>query len=287
MTITLSFPGPTLVAGARQVRIPAGRVQLRGTLAWPSHPSGLVIFARSGTVGPRDQSLAGHLRAEGMGTLLLDLLPDANGWEATASPNAEHCTERLRIATEWAGEQPEVAGLPLGYLGLGDHAAVALAGAVASAVPIEAVVVGAGRPTVLGERLAAVCVPTLLITGSRDEEGLRSHRAALARLGDPKHLVTIAGAGPQFEEPGALAEVGRWAASWFVHYLAMEPTWRHRHIGDPPVRPAPAARVPDRPSARSVRTRRTREEPTPRLAHSGAGATRRLNGPPKREGTPT
>lgn len=228
MTATPLLPSPPRVAGAREVRIPAGKVQCRGTLAWPSHPSGLVIFARSGTVGPRDQSVAGHIRAAGMGTLLLDLLPDAKGSEGRASPNVERCVERLRIATAWAVNQPEVLGLSLGYVGFGDYVAVVLAGAAASAVPIEAVVALAGRPHLLGERLAGVRVPAFLITTDTwDEEGLGSHRATLARLGGPKGMVIISGAGPRFDEPGALDELGRWAASWFVHHLAMEPAWRH------------------------------------------------------------
>lgn len=235
MIAPLLFHGPSLDAGAHEARIPAGRMLLRGTLAWPAHPSGLVIVCRSGAAaGRQDQRLASRLRAEGMGTLLVDLLPDAKRPEVTAWRSTELGTERLGIATEWVGEQPEVAGLPLGYLGVGDHAAVALAGAAASRLPVEAVVVAAGRPNLLGDRLAAVRAPTLFITGSLDEESLRAHRAALARLGAPKRLLTIPGAGPRFEEPGALEELGRWAASWFVHYLTMEPAWRHQQIGDPP-----------------------------------------------------
>lgn len=228
MTATLVLPGLSLVAGARAVRIPAGEVQLHGTLAWPAHPSGLVIFCRSGASGPQDQRLAGRLRADGMSTLLLDLLPEDTPSPAISGSHARLCAERLRIATAWAGKQQEVAGLPLGYLGVGEHAAVALAGALAARPPVNAVVVAAGRPNLLGDRLAAIRVPTLFITGSRDEEGLRAHRAALARLGGPRHLMILPGAGPGFETPAAAEELGRCAASWFVHYLAMEPAWRRR-----------------------------------------------------------
>ena len=157
-----------------------------------------------------------------MSTLLADLLPDAESAGAVVGVNPWRCAGRLRIAAAWASEQREVAGVPLGYLGLGVHAATALAGAVGPSVPVEAVVVGGGRPDLLGEHLAAVQVPTLLLTGRRDEESLRAHRAAMAQLAGYSQSITLRGSGPQFEEPGALHEFGRLAASWFVHYLAMK-----------------------------------------------------------------
>lgn len=226
MTDTLLLPDQALGAGMREVRIPAGGVGLRGTLAWPVHPSGLVILARSGGAGPPERRLAGQLRAEGMSTLLLDLLPGDGESEAAAIRTAERCVGRLAIAAAWAAAQPEVAGLPLGYLGVGKLAAAPLAGADTSPLPVQAVVVAFGRPDLLGDRLAAIQVPTLFITGSRDEEGFRAHRAALARLGGPRHLTILPGTGPGSDTPAASEELGRCAASWFVHYLAMEPAWR-------------------------------------------------------------
>lgn len=226
MTDTLLLPAQSLDAGTREVRIPAGGAGLRGTFAWPAHPSGLVILARSGVPGPPDRRVAGRLRAEGMGTLLLDLLPGDGGSEPAASRTAERSAGWLAIAAAWAAAQPEVAGLPLGYLGVGELAAAPLAGANNSPLPVQAVVVAFGRPNLLGDGLAAIRVPTLFITGSRDEESLRAHRAALARLGGPRHLMILPGTGPGFDITGAREELGRCAASWFVHYLAMEPAWR-------------------------------------------------------------
>ena len=227
MTDTLSLPAQALGAGTREVRIPAGGTGLRGTLAWPAHPSGLVIIARSGGTGPQNRRLAGQLRAEGMGTLLLELLlPVDGGSEPVASRTAVRSAGRLAIAAAWAAAQPEVSGLPLGYLGVGEHAGAPLAGANSSPLPVQAVVVAFGRPDLLGDRRAAIQVPTLFITGGRDEEGLRAHRTALARLGGPRHLMILPGTGWGFDTPGASEELGRCAASWFVHYLAMEPAWR-------------------------------------------------------------
>ena len=226
MDSTALARAPVLEAGARAAQIPAGAVGLEGTLAWPCHPSGFVLFAGAGgrgQVGLRNVRLAAQLRAAGIGTLLLD---DGLGTTRTEGAHeVELQAERLRAATVWLAEQPEAAGLALGYLGSGVGAAAALAAAATSPVPIEAVVSCSGRPDLLGEQLSAMRAPALLIGGSRDDEGLRLNRAALVRLAGPKRLVTITGAGPGFAEAGTLDELGRWAAEWFVHYLAMERTW--------------------------------------------------------------
>jgi hypothetical protein len=224
---------PRTHPGNREVTIPAGRFLLQGTLAWPCFPSGLVILGRSGRMTPADRRLAHLLRAEGMSTLLLDLLAGTAATGSARNLNVWRGAGRLRVAAAWAGEQPEVAGLPRGYLGLGDHAATVLAASTGSAVPIGAVVAGGGRPDRLGKRLAAVQVPTCLIAGSQDAESIRAHRAAMALLSGPGQLVTIRNAaGPPFEAADALNVLGRLAASWFVYYLALKPRWRHRHGRD-------------------------------------------------------
>lgn len=224
MDSTVIVRAPVLEAGARAARIPAGAVGLEGTLAWPCHPSGFVLFAGAGgRVGLRNVRLAAQLRAAGIGTLLLD---DRLG--TTRSEGAHELelqAKRLRAATAWLAEQPEAAGLALGYLGSGVGAAAALAAAATSPVPIEAVVSCSGRPDLLGEQLSAMRAPALLLVGSRDDEGLQLNRAALVRLAGPKRLVAVTGAGPRFGEASALDELGRCAAEWFVHYLAMERTW--------------------------------------------------------------
>jgi hypothetical protein len=48
---------------------------------------------------------------------------------------------------------------------------------------------------------------------------LQLNREALSRLRVEKALVVVAGATHLFEEPGALDEVSRLAADWFVQHL--------------------------------------------------------------------
>jgi len=77
-----------------------------------------------------------------------------------------------------------------------------------------------GRPDLAGARLAGVRSPTLLIVGGYDEVVLELNRQAQARLHSLSQLAVVAGATYLFEEPGALEEVGRLAADWFLCYLA-------------------------------------------------------------------
>jgi hypothetical protein len=59
-----------------------------------------------------------------------------------------------------------------------------------------------------------------LIVGGHDEDVLERNRRALARLRCPKQLVIVPGATHLFPEPGALEDVARLAAEWFLRYLS-------------------------------------------------------------------
>jgi len=224
---TTAAPRAVLSAGARKAGVGRSGERLRARLAWPCHPSGFVLLARVGD-GERlreDERLADQLGAAGIGTALIDLLPAgaASGDEA----DAERLVHNIHTATTWLKRQPEAAGLPVGCFGAGASVAPVLA-AARGASAIEAVVALGDRPDLV-EELAAVTAPTLLLVGRGDEERQRLARAALARLGGPKHMVAIRGPGPPFTDATALEEAGRWAAAWFVQHLAMERAWRAAH----------------------------------------------------------
>ena len=209
-------------AGERAVAIPAGFSSLPGILAWPTRPSGIVLFAHgsgSGRLSPRNLAIARQLRAAGMATLLFDLLTEEEAPLRSNVFDIGLLASRLRVATEWIVGQPEAAGLPIGYFGASTGAGAALRAAAESATPIGAVVSRGGRPDLAGECLPWVRAATLLIVGSGDQEVLQLNRRAFALLSCPKRLVVIPGAGHLFEEPGTLEAAGRCAAEWFVLHL--------------------------------------------------------------------
>ena len=76
-----------------------------------------------------------------------------------------------------------------------------------------------GRPDLAGNALRRVKAPTLLIVGENDEPVIGLNEEALDLLDCEKSLSIVPGAGHLFEEPGALEEVARLAADWFLENL--------------------------------------------------------------------
>jgi putative phosphoribosyl transferase len=220
-----------LTAGERDLLIPADPVSLPGILAWPAHPTGMVLFAHgsgSGRLSPRNAAVARQLRAAGLGTLLFDLLTPVEAADRTNVFDIDLLSRRLVHATWWLSRQPEAADIALGYFGASTGAAAALKAAAASPVEIGAIVSRGGRPDLAGAALPEVRSPTLLLVGSRDHMVLGFNQNALARMTCFARLVVIPHAGHLFEEPGTLEAAGRLAAAWFVEHLA-----HHHEVSSP------------------------------------------------------
>jgi putative phosphoribosyl transferase len=90
---------------------------------------------------------------------------------------------------------------------------------------VRAVVSRGGRPDLTGEALLAkVRAPTLLIVGGRDHGVIElNEQARDALVHCDRELKIVRGATHLFEEPGALEEVARLAAEWFVRHLTAPP----------------------------------------------------------------
>ena len=206
-----------------EVVVHAGTVRLAGHLRVPEVGSGLVIFAHgsgSGRHSPRNQSVAAALNNAGLGTLLCDLLTPAEERDRARVFDIELLADRLGTVTRWLEAQPEAKGARVGYFGASTGAGAALWAAAQAGSAIAAIVSRGGRPDLAGPRLAEVRSPTLLIVGGHDEVVLELNRQAQAQLHCLSRLAVVAGATHLFPEPGALEEVGRLAADWFVCHLA-------------------------------------------------------------------
>ncbi|WP_223760669.1 dienelactone hydrolase family protein [Myxococcus sp. RHSTA-1-4] len=210
----------------REVKVTAGGAELGGSLGVPKGAHGLVIFAHgsgSSRFSPRNRAVARALRSAGLGTLLFDLLSEEE--EARDEISGElrfdipFLARRLAAVTEWARAQPELAPLSFGYFGSSTGAAAALVAAALHPDLIHAVVSRGGRPDLAGPVLSRVQAPTRLLVGGNDFGVLELNEDALARLEGLKDIRIIPGATHLFEEPGALEEVARLAAEWFVQYL--------------------------------------------------------------------
>ncbi|MER3449888.1 MAG: hydrolase, partial [Chloroflexota bacterium] len=128
---------------------------------------------------------------------------------------------RLEAATAWARQEPELAGLRVGYFGASTGAAAALIAGANRPEDVGAIVSRGGRPDLAADYLDRVRAPTLLIVGGNDPVVLDLNRQALQRLRCEARLEVIPGAGHLFEEPGALERVAELARDWFrIHLVA-------------------------------------------------------------------
>jgi len=205
----------------------AAGARLPGTLTVPDGAKGIVLFAHgsgSSRHSVRNRAVASVLHRAGLATLLFDLLTSAEETE-----DLQTCAfrfdigllaERLVGAVDWCHRRYDVGALPVGLFGASTGAAAALVAAARRPDRIRAVVSRGGRPDLAGAELDDVRAPTLLVVGEADETVLALNQQVFEKLVGSKRLTVVPGATHLFEEPGALDDVARLAAAWFVERLA-------------------------------------------------------------------
>jgi len=206
----------------RDVHVPIGGLRFPGTLGSSPGARGLVLFAHgsgSSRLSPRNLFVARGLQEAGLSTLLFDLLTEHEDRVYETRFDIALLSERMIGAAEWALAEPSTSALHLGFFGASTGAAAALRAAAKLGPDVFAVVSRGGRPDLTGSVITDVRAPTLLIVGARDFDVLELNRQAYAQLRAEKELAVVQGATHLFEEPGALEEVTRLAADWFVRYL--------------------------------------------------------------------
>lgn len=175
----------------------AGGPRLGPELHVPEAARGLILTAGAGELVCR--------RFRTMGFAVCEL-PTDSGAEAF-----EHATELL-------AKRPAVRFLGVGYFGFGPAADAALR--AASRTGVRAVVTAGGRPDRADAALTDLTAATLLIVGGEDRLLVRLARASSRRLAaTERQVAVVAGAGHDFAEPGALAQVAHLGGAWFARHL--------------------------------------------------------------------
>ena len=216
----------TAMSPSRPVRIDTVGVSLNGDLSMPANAAGVVLFVHgsgSSRFSERNRAVADVLFRAQLGTLLLDLLTDAE--ERTDRVLAEFrfdiplLANRITGVIDWIVESAGTTLLPLGLFGASTGAAAALIAAAQRPQLVRAVVSRGGRPDLAEAALDSVTAPTLLIVGGRDEPVIELNQQAFDRLSGERQLHIVPGATHLFEEPGALQDVARLATNWFLDHL--------------------------------------------------------------------
>ena len=206
------------------IHIPIDDVELEGMLEIPAGSSGLVVFAHgsgSSRKSPRNNFVAEVIRDRGLGTLLFDLLTEAEDQGYETRFDISLLTDRLVAVTEWLREQAGTADLEIGYFGSSTGAAAALRAAARRPRETGAVVSRGGRVDLASAVLEGVRAPSLFIVGGADTQVLELNRDAFEQLDCEKQLEVIEGAGHLFEGEGELEAVASIAADWFATHLGV------------------------------------------------------------------
>jgi pimeloyl-ACP methyl ester carboxylesterase len=203
------------------VRFKVGGVELDADVNLVQDAKSLVLFVHgsgSSRYSPRNQFVAAKLRAEGHGTVLMDLLtpPEERADQFTGHLRFDipFLARRVGAVVDHLRDQTKV---PIGLFGASTGAAAALVVAVSRRV--AAVVSRGGRPDLAGDALPAVTAPTLLIVGGDDKEVIELNRSAMAKMKGEVRLEIVPGASHLFHEPGALEAVAHLAGDWFTQHL--------------------------------------------------------------------
>ncbi|MFC8525913.1 hypothetical protein [Nocardia sp. NPDC057227] len=210
-----------------QITVRAEGTALRGHLRIPYGARAMVLVAHgSGTWrdSPRNSHIAGQLTDRGLGSLTLDLLTPA---EATTDLifDITLLGGRLLAVRHWLTGSP-YQWMPVGLLGVGSDAPVALWTAGEPDVRLGTVVVHGARPDLAADRLTRVLAPTLFVSGGADERIRRCVRAAAALVPAPTRITELAVS----TQPVPRDRLGMWSA-----YLAS--VWFGEHLGTVPRRP--------------------------------------------------
>jgi len=196
-------------------------VTLDGILEVPDEATGIVVFAHgsgSSRHSPRNNYVAEVIRRRGLGTLLFDLLTEAEDRVRANRFDIPLLTDRLVGAVNWLRAREGDRNPSVGLFGSSTGAAAALR-AAARTGDIEAVVSRGGRVDMASEVFDAVDSPTLLIVGGADRDVLELNREADEQLACQTALHVVEGAGHLFEGDGELEEVADAAAEWFASEL--------------------------------------------------------------------
>jgi pimeloyl-ACP methyl ester carboxylesterase len=211
---------------AHLVRIPAGAITLAGILEGVPGAQGIVLLAYgsdSRGSNPRTQAVAHAFRRFGLATVLFDMLTPLEAAIEMRTHRLrfaiEHLARRLIDATDWLALNPITSQLRIGYFAANTIVAAALLAAADRPDAVRAIVSWGGGLDLVGDALARVHAPTLLIVGQYDFAVSRMNRDALASLGGVRQLAVIPGAIHLFTEPAAMEAVAQLACQWFTRYL--------------------------------------------------------------------
>ncbi len=203
------------------IPIAAGRT-LPGHCRIPAGAHGVVVFVHgsgSSRHSPRNRFVADYLNAQGLGTLLFDLLTETEGQRRQNVFDIDLLADRVGSTRSWLSDHELLSSLTVGLFGASTGAAAALVSAALTPQGVSAIVSRGGRVDLASHWLPKVTAPTLFIVGGQDEAVLEWNEQSARLLRCEHRVEVVPGASHLFEEVGALESIADIAATWFTDHL--------------------------------------------------------------------
>jgi putative phosphoribosyl transferase len=207
-------------------RIPVDGIELAADVTGWEGATGLVLFAQasgSGRYHPNVRSFARELHRASLCTVVADLMSEEEeiGRDAALPFDLRLLGGRVAAVSAWIERQPNLHGLPLGYLGAGTAAAAAIFAAAKHPGAVHAMVSCGGRPDLAGPWIADVRVPVLFVVAARDTVARGFTNSLLAPLPNVPHrtMAVVEGADHLMDQDDARRRAAAVTRDWFRRYL--------------------------------------------------------------------
>jgi putative phosphoribosyl transferase len=204
-------------------RVRVGKNALSGTIVLPSENIGIVVFAPSSNSslgGSPNGFIANVLKSYRVGALLLDQLTEPEAPSPEDMTDIVMDADRLTDALTWLESHIDLAGIPIGLLGIGADAAAVFQAAARKPRLVDALVIFDGRINLLQHQLARVRAPTLLIVSGQGQKMLAgNNRSAMRALHCRKHVAIVPRGQVLPQGQGSMDIVASLAAHWFEHHF--------------------------------------------------------------------
>ena len=184
--------------------------------------NGLVILCHgsgSNIRSYRNNAVAKYYQANGVSTLLFNLLTEDEDHIYHNRFDANLHTQRIKYVTNWVSDQSDLKNLPLGYFTAGTTFPSTVESANSYPGSIKAIVCKGLNTLHHTPHLEQVNCPTLLIAGGLNANHVKINKDTYHKLTCKKELRIIEGASQQFEESGKLQELARHSLDWFKSHF--------------------------------------------------------------------
>ncbi len=210
----------------QEISIASGQASLRGSLALPEAPRGLVLLPQAGGVHPgcRHELAARIQEEQGFATLLVNLVSFRDPDNGSVQDNVPLLGERLLDCLAWIRREPLLAPLPCGILAAGSAVPAALRASAQRDAQVAALACRGGLPDLAGAfYLESLRCPTLLLFGAGDSRGQAAGLRCQDRAPRYCRVEIVPGADREFSQPTHFDTAARLAARWLLGHMPPSP----------------------------------------------------------------